>query len=81
MVIKKKTKRKIVFIDDVGDARIEEKEQENITKYQDLLFEVEHLWNKAIHCYTNSDWGLWSNTQRTSLVSGNSEFNLNKLIL
>lgn len=39
----------------VGDARVEEKQQEIITKHQNLLIEVEHLWNKVIYCYINSE--------------------------
>ena len=29
-----------------GDSRIEEKELENISKYQDLKIEIERLWEK-----------------------------------
>ena len=41
--------KKRVWIIDVaipGDARIEEKELEKISKYQDLKIEIERLWEK-----------------------------------
>ena len=41
--------KKCVWIIDVaipGDGRIEEKEQEKISKYQDLKIKIERLWEK-----------------------------------
>ena len=43
--------KKRVWIIDVaisGDGRIEEKELEKISKYQDLKIEIERLWEKQV---------------------------------
>lgn len=49
-VKKKERERHGVYINDTaipGESRIEKKEQEKITKYQDLQRELEHLWKKV----------------------------------
>ena len=59
--------KKQVWIIDVaipGDDRIEEKELENISKYQDLKIEIERVWGKTSHCSTSSDRIIRCNTKR-----------------
>ena len=65
--------KKQVWLIDVaipGDNRINQKEVEKITKYQDLKVEVERLWeNKAT--VVPVVIGAWSNTQRPRKTSEN----------
>ena len=59
--------KKQVWIIDVaipGDGRIEEKELEKISKYQDQKIERERLWEKTSHCSTSSDRIIRCNTKR-----------------
>jgi len=48
LTIVEKSKNLVTLVDVAipADKRIVEKEQEKITKYQDLRIELEHLWNK-----------------------------------
>ena len=38
-----------------GDSRIQQKEVEKITKYQDIKIEVERLWEKKATVYSTGD--------------------------
>ena len=65
--------KKQVWLIDVaipGDTRINQKEVEKITKYQDLIVEVERLWEKD-NCSARGDRSPGSNTQRPGKTSEN----------
>ena len=48
-----------------GGSRIDQKEMEKITKYQDLKIEVERLWGKEGNSSASGDRSPGSNTQRS----------------
>ena len=47
IIIRDKEKRKLMIIDDVisGDRNVIKKEAENNLKYNDLITEIQHMWN------------------------------------
>ena len=49
IVVKAKDKDKIIDIAVPGNARVEDKEKENVEKYQDLARELHRLWETSVN--------------------------------
>ena len=49
IVVKAKDKDKIIDIAVPGNARVEDKEKENVEKYQDLARELRRLWETSVN--------------------------------